>query len=134
MDNQTEFENLLRSAQTGNESAQTAVYAKLSERFLPLIKRELHEKSIISKRIELGDSCGEICQKAIAEIKRMLPVNNPNWSLKKAINILRNVITDFILGKLLDFAKEGDVAAENLLFCILRNKLLERIYRKRWSN
>lgn len=133
MDNQTDFEKLLCAAQAGDKSAQIKVYAILNERFLWLIKRQLHEKLIISKRINLEDSCCKICQKAIAEIERMLPVNNPNWSLKKAINILHNVITDFILGKLVDFAKEGDAAAENLLFHIIRNKLMERIDRKRWS-
>lgn len=132
MENQFKLESLIKSAKAGNKTAEAKFFSKLAVRFLVLVKRELQKNPIFSKQLNVEQKSSEVCRNAINEIKNNYPLTSAEWSLKRAITILHNIIDDFVTNTLTDFAKNGDKKAENLLFLIIRNKLMERITTKRW--
>lgn len=132
MDNQLESEKLLSDNLAGNEPAQEKFFLKLSERFLHLIKRKVMGDPRLARRVHCAKIGPEICEKAIAKIKRICPLTDSGWSLKRAINVFHNVVDDHIANSLTELAKKGDSEAENMLFEIIRKKLIERVAFKRW--
>jgi hypothetical protein len=136
MKNQTEIEDLIRAARAGNEKAKADFFSKLDERFFLLVTRKLREESkysILTKRIDIDEKSHKICQDAITEVKRLYSLSNPEWSLVRAVRVLHNILDDFIANSLIDLAKKGNRDAENLLFSILREKLLIQMAKKNWK-
>jgi len=128
------MEDLLHSARSGNETAENLFYSNLIERFLPIAKCEIERVPVLLKENKYLEAITiEVCEKAIEEIKTICPVGKVQWSLIRAVHILRNIIDDFILNTLLDLARSGDEEAENILFSILRKKLMQWIESKNWE-
>lgn len=133
MEDQSILEDLIRKARSGDKKAEQELFKKLSVRFSVLIARELRKYRIIIERINLDKSRQEICQGAIQEVKMLCSVSNPAFSIVQTINVLHNVLDTFITNKLVELAKQGSPEAEDLLFSILRKKLMERITNKKWG-
>jgi len=133
MNNKTQLENSIKAAKAGDNNAQDVIYSKLSERFFTLVTCELRRYPILIKHINPGEKSHEICQHAIAELKRLYPISSTKWSLDRSMSVLHNVLDDFITQVLIDLAKKNIAGAENLLFSILRKKLMERIKKNRWG-
>ncbi len=127
------IEELIIAAKAGNKTAEAKFFSKLTVRFSALVKRELQGNPILIKRVNTEEKSLEVCQNAIAEVKRLYPLSSTKWSLRRAVNVLHNIVDDFITNSLTDFAKNGDAEAENLLFIIIRKKLMERIAIKGWG-
>ncbi|HEX9971211.1 MAG TPA: hypothetical protein VGD14_03995 [bacterium] len=132
MTNQSTLEELILAAKSGNGEAEELFFSKLGVRFSNLVTLELRKYPVVSKRIDLEIEGEQICQLALGELKKLYPVNSSTFSLILAINVLHNVVDGAIANILADLAKQGDEEAENLLFSIIRQKLVERINRKRW--
>lgn len=132
MTNQSTLEELIIAARSGDQNAETLFYIKLHVRFSNLVTRELRKYPMVGKRIDLENEAEQICQFALSEVKKLFPINSSKFSLIVAINVLHNVVDGSIANMLADLAKQGDHEAENLLFSIIRQKLVERINRKRW--
>ena len=128
------IEDLIRDARSGNETAENLFYSNLTERFLPIAKCEIERVPLLQKETKYLETITlEVCEKAIKEIKKICPIHNVQWSLIRAVHILRNIVDDFILDTLLDLARNGDEEAENLLFSIIRKKLIQWIEKKNWE-
>ena len=132
MTNQSTLEELILAAKSGNGEAEELFFSKLGVRFSNLVTLELRKYPVVSKRIDLEIEGEQICQLALGELKKLYPVNSSTFSLILAINVLHNVVDGAIANILADLAKQGDDEAENLLFAMIRQKLVERINRKRW--
>ena len=132
MTNQSTLEELILAAKSGNGEAEELFFSKLGVRFSNLVTLELRKYPVVSKRIDLEIEAEQICQLALGELKKLYPVNSSTFSLILAINVLHNVVDGAIANILADLAKQGDDEAENLLFAMIRQKLVERINRKRW--
>ena len=134
MKDRIQGEDLIREARSGNETAEKLFYSNLIERFLPIVKCEIERCPLIPKEIGCPEGMSrEICRKAIEEIKTLCPVDNDQWSLMRAVHILRNITDDFIMNMLVDLARKGNAEAENLLFTIIRKKLIQWIESKSWK-
>jgi len=130
----TDTEKLIQKARSGNNEAKNRFYDRLNERFLPVIKCELKRYAILQKGIpDIEKTNVDICCKAIDEIKKICPIDGRNWSLKRAVHVLHNITDDYIVNTLVPLAKNGDAEAENLLFVLIRNKLLQWMERKSWK-
>ncbi|MCU0645554.1 MAG: hypothetical protein MUC94_15020 [bacterium] len=129
---QSTLEDLIRAARSGDQNAEELFFSKLRVRFFKLITLELQKNPVIVKRIDLEIEAEQICQFALSELKKLYPVNSSTFSLILAINVLHNVVDGAIANILAELAKQGDEEAENLLFSMIRQKLVERINRKRW--
>jgi len=127
-------ENLIAAANAGDESAQEEFYSKLSVRFFRVITRELQKYPILKDGINLEQKSQEVCQYAIDEVKKLCPLRNPGFSLMQVMNVLHNILDTVVTNALADLAKRGNKEAENLLFDIIRKKLLERIMRRKGRN
>ncbi|MBN1351840.1 RNA polymerase sigma factor [candidate division KSB1 bacterium] len=132
MKNHTENVRLIKAARGGNKKAESEFFSKLAVRFSPFVARELMGYPVLKKRINPAEETDTICQSAIEEIKKLYPLNSPEWSLMRAFSVLQNVLDDFISGILTVLAQEDDSEAENYLFSLLRKKLAERIEKKEW--
>ena len=125
---------LIRDTRSGDEEAKIRFYSLLAVRFLPVVKCELERHVILKDAcIDTDEKGREICLAAIEEIKKISPVDSTRWSLKRAVHILHNITDDFIVNTLVPMAKNNHIEAENLLFILIRNKLLQWIERKRWK-
>jgi len=134
MKNRIEGEDLIREARSGNETAEKLFYTNLIVRFLPIVKCEIGRCPPLQKEIGCTEGMSrEICQRAVEEIKTICPIGNEQWSLMRAIHILRNITDDFIMNMLVDLARNGNAEAENLLFTIIRKKLIQWIESKSWK-
>ena len=133
MPNQSKIEQLITKAKAGDKRAEEEFFTYLSVRFLALITRELRNNPIIANGINLDDKSREICQFAIDDVKKLCPLNSPKFSIIQAGNILRNVLDTFVTNTLVELAKEGNSEAEKRRVSILREKLMERITKKRWG-
>jgi hypothetical protein len=129
---QSTLEELIRAARSGDQNAEALFFSKLRVRFFKLITLELQKNPVIVKRIDLEIEAEQICQFAFSELKKLYPVNSSTFTLILAINVLHNVIDGAVANILAELAKQGDSEAENLLFSMIRQKLVERINRKRW--
>lgn len=133
MGNRTTIEELIIAARNGNKQAEEEFFSKLTVRFLSVITREIRNYSSLTKQLNVAEESNAICDFAISEVKRLFPIGHPRFSIVWAVNVLHNVIDNFITNSLVDIAKEGDPDAEDQLFSLIRKKLMERINRKRWS-
>ncbi len=125
------MKHLISAANAGDEQAQEEFFSKLAVRFSKLITRELRKHPMLANGVSLDKKSYEVCQYAMSEVKRLCPLCNPNFSLIQVMNVLHNVLDTVITNSLVDLAKKGNSAAENLLFSIIRKKLIERIIKKR---
>jgi hypothetical protein len=132
MGNRTTIEDLIITARNGNKQAEEEFFSKLTVRFLSVITREIRNYSSLTKRINVAEESDAICDFAISEVRRLFPINHPKFSIMWAVNVLHNVVDNFVTNLLVDIAKDGDPEAEDQLFSLIRKKLLERINRKRW--
>ena len=132
MGNRTTIEDLIITARNGNKQAEEEFFSKLTVRFLSVITREIRNYSSLTKRINVAEESDAICDFAISEVRRLFPINHPKFSIVWAVNVLHNVVDNFVTNLLVDIAKDGDPEAEDQLFSLIRKKLLERINRKRW--
>ena len=131
---QMKAEDLIRNARSGDKIAEKLFYSNLIIRFLPIVKCEIGRYTPLQKEIKsLEEMSREICQEAIEEIKKLCPIHNAQWSLISAIHILRNITDDFIMNTLVNLARNEDAEAENLLFSIIRKKLMQWIERRSWK-
>lgn len=131
MTDPSEIKHLISAANAGDKKAQEEFFAKLSVRFSKLITRELRKHSILANGTSLDNKSYEVCQYAITEVRRLCPLSNSDFSLMQVMNVLHNILDTVITNSLADLAKKGDPEAENLLFSIIRKKLMERIIKKR---
>jgi len=132
MGNRTTIEDLIITARNGNKQAEEEFFSKLTVRFLSVITRKIRNYSSLTKRINVAEESDAICDFAISEVRRLFPINHPKFSIVWAVNVLHNVVDNFVTNLLVDIAKDGDPEAEDQLFSLIRKKLLERINRKRW--
>jgi hypothetical protein len=133
MIDQKHYETLLKSARSGDPQATQEFFGKFSVRFLSLVTSELQKYPILKNSFDLDAKSQEVCQKAVEVLKTLLPISSEQWSLKRAMSIMRNEVDDFIIKSLTDLAKRGNPAAENLLFKKIRDKLIRRMEVKNWS-
>lgn len=126
------IEELILAARSGDKNAEELFFSKLRVRFCKLITLELQKHAIATKQIDLENEADQISHFAISEVKKLYPVAGPKFSFIVAINVLHNVIDGSIANRLAELAKQGDKEAENLLFSMIRQKLVDRINRKRW--
>jgi len=131
MSEPVEIKHLISVASAGDQQAQEEFFSKLSVRFSRLITLELRKYPMLANGVSLNKRSDEVCQYAIEEVRRLCPLCNPNFSLMQVMNVLHNVLDTVITNSLADLAKKGNPRAENLLFEIIRKKLLERIMKKR---
>ncbi len=131
MDDLNDLENLLRRAKLGDQQAAKKLYEKLAVRFTALIAKELQRYVIIKNAINLEEATAAICRQAIQKVQEICPLNGPHWSLQRVMSILHNQIDDFILNTLTSLAQKGNSAAEELLFRLLRPKLMEHVNKRR---
>ncbi len=127
----SEIRHLISAANAGDKEAQEEFFAKLSVRFSKLITRELQKYPMLANGISLDKKSHEVCQYAMSEVKILCPLCNPNFSLMQVMNVLHNVLDTIITNSMVALAKKGNREAENLLFMILRKRLIERIIKKR---
>ena len=132
MQNQTKTIDILRAARAGDKTAEQEIIAKLTVRFSSLVTCQLQKYPVLTKWIDIEDKSQKICQDALAKIRKLCPPGSSRWKLARAVSVLQNVLDDFITNSLTDLAKQGDAEAENLLFFIIREKLVEQIDRTRW--
>ncbi len=133
MINHSKLEHLICAAKTGDKKAQEDFFKNLTVRFSALITRELRSYPILTNYINLDEKSQEVCHHAINEVKKLCPLSNSNFSIVQAGNVLHNILDTFVTNALVELAKKGDKEAEELLFSILRKKLIERITKKRWG-
>ena len=134
MKDQEKVENLLLEARSGNKTAEDKFYSHLTVRFIQIVRCEIERFSILRNEEPYIDKmCHKICQEAIEEIKILCPISHTNWSLIRAVHILHNITDDFIMNNLVSLAKDGNNEAENMLFTILRTKLIQRVETKTWK-
>jgi len=127
----SEMKHLIAAANAGDKQAQEIFYVKLSVRFSKLITRELRKYPMLAKGVGLDKKRDEVCQYALGEVKRLCPVCNPNFSLMQVMNVLHNILDTLVTNSMAELAKKGNQKAEDLLFAILRKRLMERIIKKR---
>ena len=127
----SEMKHLISAANAGDKQAQEEFFLKLSVRFSKLVTRELRKYPMLANGVSLDKKCIEVCQYAISEVKRLCPLCNPNFSLMQVMNVLHNVLDTVITNSMVALAKKGNQKAENVLFAILRKRLMERIIKKR---
>lgn len=132
MTNPSISEALILAAKSGDHDAEQLTFSKLYVRFFKLVSLELRKNQVIAQHIDLEHETKQICDFAITEVKKLYPVSSPAFSLIAAINVLHNVVDGAIANMLADLAKHGNDEAENQLFSMIRQKLIERINRKRW--
>lgn len=127
-------EKLIRKARSGNNAAKNRFYDRLNVRFLPIVTCELKRHAVLQKaNVDLEKAGADICRKALDEIRRICPIDGASWSLKRAVHILHNIADDYIVNALVPMAKDDNAEAENLLFVLIRNKLLQWMERKSWK-
>jgi len=131
MENQVNFEHLLKAAWSGDNIAEAEFFSKLYVRFLPLITGELQRHPVLKKSMDIENESRQVIQTTINNLKRLFPLTQKKWSMQSAVNVLHNDIDDFITKALTKLARAGDTAAENSLFMMIRKKLMERITQKR---
>jgi len=131
MSDPSEIRHLITTANAGDKQAQEEFFSKLSVRFSKLITRELRKYPMLANGVSLDNKSHEVCQFALSEVKRLCPLCNPNFSLMQVMNVLHNVLDTVITNSMVDLAKKGNQEAENLLFTILRKRLMERIIKKK---
>lgn len=131
MDDSIKLEHLLYQAKSGDEQAAAELYEKLAVRFAVLIAKELQRHAIVRNAIRMNEATADICQQAIQKIKQLCPLNSPQWSFQRATRVLHNLVDDFIMNTLAQMAQKGDQEAEELLFRMLRPKLMEHVNKKR---
>jgi hypothetical protein len=131
MTDPSEMKHLISAANAGDKKAQEEFFTKLSVRFSKLITRELRKYPMLANGVSIDKKSYEVCQYAVNEVRRLCPLCNPNFSLMQVMTVLHNVLDTVITNSLVDLAKEGNPKAENLLFEILRKRLMERIIKKR---
>jgi|GEM_PF-3124643 len=131
MSESLEIKHLVSSASAGDQQAQEEFFSKLSVRFSKLITLELRKYPMLANGVSLDKKSDEVCQYAIEEVRRLCPLCNPNFSLMQVMKVLHNVLDTIITNSMVALAKKGDREAENVLFAILRKKLMERIIKKR---
>ncbi len=131
MDDLNDLENLLRRAKLGDQQAAKKLYEKLAVRFTALIAKELQRYVIIKNAINLEEATAAICRQAIQKVQEICPLNGSYWSLQRVMSILHNHIDDFVLNTLTSLAQQGNPAAEELLFRMLRPKLMEHVNKRR---
>lgn len=132
MTNPSTSEELILAAKSGDNDAEQLFFSKLHVRFFKLVSLELRKNPVIANHIDLENETNLICEFAITEVKKLYPITSSAFSLKAAINVLHNVVDGAIANMLTDLAKHGNEDAESLLFSMIREKLVERINRKRW--
>lgn len=128
------LEDLIRAANTGDKKAEERLYEKLFVRFSKVITLELQKYPVLANGVNLDQKTTEICHCAIEEVKKVCSFDKPGSSIIQAMNVLHNVVDTNITNMLADLAKQGNEEAENLLFSIIRNKLMERIITKRGND
>lgn len=127
-------EDLIRDARSGDETAKNLFYSNLTERFFQIVTCEIGKYPFLQKEItHLEGTIQEICHEAIEEIKRLCPIDGARWSLIRAMHILHNITEDFIMNILFNHARKGNLEAENQLFSIIRDKLMQWIDSKNWK-
>ena len=131
MSDPSEIRHLIGAANAGDKQAQEEFFIKLSVRFSKVITRELRKYPILANGTSLDQKSHEVCQYALKEVKSLCPLGNPNFSLMQVMSVLHNVLDTIITNSLVDLAKKGNPDAENLLFSIIRRRLMERIIKKR---
>jgi len=131
MTDPSEIKHLISAANAGDKQAQEEFFAKLSVRFSKLITRELRKYPMLANGVSLDKKSYEVCQYAMNEVRKLCPISNPDFSFIHVINVLHNVLDTIISNSLVELAKKGDSEAENLLFSIIRKRLMERIIKKR---
>ena len=134
MTNQSKLEHLIKAANGGDKEAKKKLFEKLAVRFSKLIALELQKYPILKNQLSSENKSAQVCQFAIKEVKEICSFGNPEFSLIQAMNILRNIVDTTITNLLANLAKEGNQEAENILFSIIRRKLIERIIMKRGNN
>lgn len=134
MTNQSKLESLIKAANGGDREAQQELFDKLAVRFSTLITLELQKYPVLLKESNLEHESRKVSQLAIKEVKTLCSFCNPEFSLIQAMNILRNILDTAITNLLSGLAKKGNNEAENMLFSIIRKKLMERIILKRGYN
>ena len=134
MTNQSKLEQLIKAANGGDKKAQEKLFEKLAVRFSTLITLEIRKYPVLVKELNPEKKGDEVSQLAIKEVKTICSFGNPEFSLIQAMNILRNILDTTITNLLAGLAKEGNKEAENILFAIIRKKLMERIILKRGND
>lgn len=125
------LEQLIVAAHSGDHQAEEKFFLKLAVRFRDIITREVRSYPIFAGRINIIEKSEEVCQLAIDEFRRRYPLNHPRCSMSLAVNVLRQILDNFITNCLVDMARqEGDGEAENLLFSVIRKKLIQRLNQK----
>jgi hypothetical protein len=132
MKNQTKIEDIVKAARAGNKTAEDDFFSKLAVRFLSELTCELQKYPILIKSVNIEDTSQEIWQKALTEVKQLFPLSTKKWKLTRAMSVLRNILDDHITNTLTELAKEGNSEAEELLFSIIRKKLIKQVDRRRW--
>lgn len=132
MKNQTNTIEILRAARAGDKTAEQEIIARLAVRFSSLITCQLQKYPVLTKWIDIEDKSQKICQDALVKIRKLYPPGSSKWKLARVVSVLQNVLDDFITNSLTHLAKQGDAEAENLLFFIIREKLVEQVDRTRW--
>ncbi len=131
MIDQLEIKHLVSAANAGDQQAQEEFFIKLSVRFSKLITHELRKYPMLANGVGLNKKSDDVCRYAIEEVRRLCPLCNPGFSLMQIMKVLHNILDTVITNSLTDLAKKGNPKAENLLFEIIRKKLMERIIKKR---
>jgi predicted NBD/HSP70 family sugar kinase len=125
------LEQLIAAARSGDRQAEEKFLSKLAVRFRAIIAREVRLFPIIAGRAGIIEQSEEVCQLALAEFRRRYPLSHPECSIAVAANVLRQILDNFIANSLAEIARqEGDRNAENLLFSVIRKKLIQRLNQK----
>jgi hypothetical protein len=121
-------------ALTGNQLGESEILSKLSARFLPIISLTIKAYPVLLIEDNLDDKCSELCQKAIDNVKRLYPLSTGQFSIKRAVTVLHNLLDDYIANALYQIARSGNRKAEESLFTLIRKKLEIYIKNKFWRN
>ncbi|MDZ7264446.1 MAG: hypothetical protein ONB16_07670 [candidate division KSB1 bacterium] len=125
------LEELIAAARRGDRQAAEKFFIKLAVRFRDIIAREVRSYPLIAERINIIEKSDEVCQLAIDEFRQRYPFSHPGCSLSLAVNVLRQILDNFITNSLADIARrEKHKEAENVLFSVIRKKLVQRLHTK----
>ena len=119
---------------SGEQTAESEIFSKMYARFLPIISLTIKTYPALAKENRFDEKCREVCQKAIADIKRLYPLNSGQFTLKRAVTVLHNLLDDYIANNLYDMAKTGNTEAEESLFSLIRKKLEIYLKSRLWRN
>ena len=134
MTSSSNTENLILQARSGDQEAKQRFYDTLAVRFLPIVTCELRRHAVLQNSgMNLEKEGQAICRQAVEEIIKLCPVEGTQWSLKRAVHILHNITDDAIVNALVPLAKKDHAEAENLLFVLIRNNLMQWMERKGWK-